>query len=135
MFQYKSSSYRRSIDFLLTSLPDPLEKEARFHRLRTFPFFSLQFELVLALWCYTVANVDGKRSKPLKLRACLHGERVPRLTGLPGFSYVSFENPSKRLHARQGNLATPGTLSTCPRHPARRGSLLLCKRFEPGYLG
>ena len=52
-----------NVDFLPTSLPDPLEKEARFHRLRAFPFFSLQFELVFALWCYTVANVGGKRSK------------------------------------------------------------------------
>ena len=62
MFQYQSSSYLGNIDFLPTSLPEPLEKEARF------PFFSLQFELVLALWCYTVANVARRRSKPSKLR-------------------------------------------------------------------
>ena len=63
------------------------------------------------------------------LRACLHGGRVPRLTELPGqpsypgranFSYVSLENASKRLHARQGNPPCRGTLSTCPRHPSRR---------------
>ena len=60
------------------------------------------------------------------VRACLHGGRVPRLTGLPGggganFSYVSFENASKRLHGRQGSPPAQGTLreSTCPRHPAR----------------
>ena len=62
MFQYQSLSYRGNIDLLPTSLPDPLEKEARFHRLRAFPFSSLQFELALALWCYTVANVAGKLS-------------------------------------------------------------------------
>ena len=65
---------------------------------------------------------------------------MPRLTGLPGqpsypgranFLYVSFENASKRLHARQGSPPTRGTLSTCPRHPARRGSCLPCKRFVP----
>ena len=63
----ESSSDLGNIDFLSTSLPVPLEKEARFHRLRAFPFFSLQFELVLAVWFYTVANVPGKRNKPLKL--------------------------------------------------------------------
>ena len=34
-------------DFLLTSLPDPLKKDARFHQLGAFLFFSLQFELAL----------------------------------------------------------------------------------------
>ena len=62
---------------------------------------------------------------------------MPRLTELPGranFSYVSLENASKRLHARQGSPPTRGTLSTCRRHPARRGSFLPCKRFVPAYL-
>ena len=63
------------------------------------------------------------------LRACLHGGRVLRLTELPGkpsypgkanFSYVSLENTSKRLHARQGNPPCRGILSTCPGHPSRR---------------
>ena len=67
MFQYQSSSDLGNIDFLSTIMPDPLEKEVRFHRLRAFPFFTLQFELVLAVWCYTVANVAGKHNKPLKL--------------------------------------------------------------------
>ena len=66
----------------------------------------------------------------MEVRACLHGGSVPRLTGLPGypsypwrpnFSYVSLENASKRLHARQGSPPTRGTLSTCPRHPAIGG--------------
>ena len=66
---------------------------------------------------------------------------VPGLPGYPSypgranFSYVSFGNASKRLHARQGSPATQGTPSTCPRHPARQGSFLPCKRFVPGYLG
>ena len=40
------------------------------------------------------------------------------------FSYVSFENALKCLHARQGSLPIQGTLSTCPKHPARWGSFL-----------
>ena len=47
---------------------------------------------------------------------------------------LTFENALKRLHARQGSPPTQGTLSTCLRQPARRGSFLACKRFEPGYL-
>ena len=59
----------------------------------------------------------------------------PSYSGRANLSYVSFENASKRLHARQGSPPTRGTLTTCPRHAARRGSFLPCKRFEPGYLG
>ena len=50
------------------------------------------------------------------------------------FSYVSSETAPKRLPARQGSPPTRGTLSTCPRQLARRGSFLPCKRFEPGYV-
>ena len=47
------------------------------------------------------------------LRTCLHGGRA-------NFSYVSLENASKRLHARQGSPHCRSTLSTCPGHPSRR---------------
>ena len=57
MFQCQSLSYRGNVNLMPTGLKDPLEKEARFHGLRAFPYFLLQFELVLALWCYTVVNV------------------------------------------------------------------------------
>ena len=39
------------------------------------------------------------------------------------FLYVSLENASKRLHAKQGSPPARGTLSTCPGHPARRDSI------------
>ena len=66
---------------------------------------------------------------------------MPGLTGLLGYRATRrgltphtffFENASKRLHARQSSPPTRGTLSTCPRHPVRRGSFLPCKLFEPG---
>ena len=41
-----------------------------------------------------------------------------------GLTSRTFENASKRLHARQGSPPTRGTLSTCPRHPAGWGSFL-----------
>ena len=44
------------------------------------------------------------------------------LPGRANFSYVSFKNASKRLHARQASPPTRGTLTTCPWHQARRGS-------------
>ena len=49
------------------------------------------------------------------------GAPANRVTlGEPTFSYVSLENASKRLHARQGYPPCRGTLSTCPGHPFRR---------------
>ena len=54
--------------------------------------------------------------------------RATRLTELP-------KNALERLHARQGSLPTRGTLSTCPRHPARRSSFLPYKRIAPRYHG
>ena len=42
------------------------------------------------------------------------------MAGRANFSYVSLENASKRLHARQGNPPCRGTLSTCPGHPTGR---------------
>ena len=51
------------------------------------------------------------------------------------YAYVSLENVLKRLNTRQGSPPTRGTLSTCPGHPARRGSILFRKRFVPGYSG
>ena len=57
------------------------------------------------------------------------------------FSYVSLENASKRLHARQGNPPCRGTLSTCPGHPSRRaifchvnGSSRLAEVRRPRYI-
>ena len=63
------------------------------------------------------------------------GAPANRATRGANFSYVSFGNALKRLHARQGSPPTRGTLSTWPRHPARRGSFLPCERFVPGYPG
>ena len=60
MFQYQSSSYRGNIDFLPTSLRDPLEKEARFHWLR------LSFSFLLdAFWACSCSLVlySCKRSQ------------------------------------------------------------------------
>ena len=57
---------------------------------------------------------------------------MARLTERANFSYVSFENASKRSHAIQGSPPTRGTLYTCPRHLARRGDFLPSKRFVPG---
>ena len=55
----------------------------------------------------------------LRIRACLYGERVPRLTALltgrANFSHISLENALKRLHATQcspPNSTSPGHL-TC----------------------
>ena len=61
--------------------------------------------------------------------------RANQLPWRANFSYVSLEYALKRLHARQGSPPTRGTLSTWPRHPARRDSFLPCKRFVPGYPG
>ena len=57
----------------------------------------------------------------------LHGR--PSYSGRANFSYVSLEIASKRLHARQGNSPSRGTMSTGLRHPSRRAIPLPCKRF------
>ena len=57
----------------------------------------------------------------------------PSYPGRANFSYVSLENALKRLHARQANPPSRGTLSNCPRHPSKRTTFLPCKRFVPGY--
>ena len=43
--------------------------------------------------------------------------------------HVSLEDALKRLHARQGNLSSWGTLYICSRHPSRQAILLPCKQF------
>ena len=64
----------------------------------------------------------------LFLRARLYtwkeGAPANRATGggLTTSVYVSLENALKHLHARQGSPPTRGTLSTCPKHLARRDS-------------
>ena len=57
----------------------------------------------------------------------LHGK--PSYPGRANFSYVSLEITSKRLHARQGNSPSRGTMYTGLRHPSRRAIPLPCKRF------
>ena len=53
--------------------------------------------------------------------------------GRANFSYISLENVLKRLHSRQGNPPSWGTLCTCPRHPSRRAIFLPCKQFVLGH--